>query len=227
MIKTLKTMLAKGCVALFAAVFVAWAVGGVDAGQPEWVQSVRKIAQSRGRPGSADESDVVKSLRQAAEQGEANAQFLLGGAYYLGRGVPQDHKEAAKWLRLAAEQGQVQAQFSLGGAHYFGRGVPQDHKEAAKWLRLAAEQGQAEAQALMGAMYALGQSVPQNHREAYVWFSIAAATGLATEDAQEKAVKTRDVFAAKLPAADLSAAQADAARIYADIQRKQEENEGE
>ena len=52
--------------------------------------------------------------RLAAEQGDAGAQFNLGGMYDSGEGVPQDYKTAAKWYRLAAEQGDADSQQQSG-----------------------------------------------------------------------------------------------------------------
>ena len=50
----------------------------------------------------------------AAEQGDAQAQFLLGRMYATGEGWPQDEQEAVTWYRLAAEQGYTEAQLGLG-----------------------------------------------------------------------------------------------------------------
>ena len=58
--------------------------------------------------------DRVTEIRRQAEQGDADAQTVLGAMYYQGRGVTQDDAEAARWLRLAADQGDVIAQFNLG-----------------------------------------------------------------------------------------------------------------
>ena len=77
----------------------------------------------------------------AAEQGIAEAQFILGAMYDNGRGVPQDDAEAAKWYRLAADQGQANAQFLLGVMYGQPGGLLENHAEAAKWYRRAAEQG--------------------------------------------------------------------------------------
>src|ERR1035441_9834041 len=75
----------------------------------------------------------LSGLRRDAEQGDPKAQYLLGGMYSYGRGVPQDYTEAARWYRSAAEQGEASAQYSLGRAHYKGQGVPQDYAEALRW----------------------------------------------------------------------------------------------
>jgi TPR repeat protein len=51
-----------------------------------------------------DDAQAVAWWRQAAEQGDADAQYSLGLAYSLGRGVPQDYVEAHKWFNLAASR---------------------------------------------------------------------------------------------------------------------------
>ena len=51
----------------------------------------------------------LNEVRAKAEKGEADAQALLGFAYWDGKGVPQDYAQAYKWLTLAAEQGNKDA----------------------------------------------------------------------------------------------------------------------
>ena len=52
-----------------------------------------------------DYNEAAKWYRLAAEQGDANAQYVLGVLYENGLGVEQSNTEAAKWYRKAAEQG--------------------------------------------------------------------------------------------------------------------------
>ena len=47
----------------------------------------------------------MKWYRLAADQGDAGAQFNLGGMYAQGVGVPQDHVLAHMWFNLSAAQG--------------------------------------------------------------------------------------------------------------------------
>ena len=54
--------------------------------------------------------DAVKQYRSDAEQGDAEAQYMLGCCYQFGDGVIKDKVEAAKWLRKSAKQGYGQAQ---------------------------------------------------------------------------------------------------------------------
>jgi len=99
-----------------------------------------------------------QEVHTAAEQGDVNAQLLLGLGYYphIGPGSTQNPVEAVKWLGKAAEHGNVTAQFFLGRLYYYGEprilpvmSVPQDRDKAAKWLSKAGEQGDANAQFYM------------------------------------------------------------------------------
>ena len=122
-----------------------------------------------------------QNIKELAEQGHDEAQFLLGSAYdFALLGVQQNHVEAERWYRSSAEQGHDEAQFSLGNMYVSGRGVQQDHIEAAKWFRLASEQGNVEAQSKLGIMYILGTGIPQNAIMAYIWLSLAATQGSET-----------------------------------------------
>ena len=80
-------------------------------------------------------------VKEAVEQGHADAQSRLGFCYWSGIGVGKDESEAVKWFKKAAEQGDVKAQYSLGYCYLTGAGVGKDEKEAVKWYTKAAEQG--------------------------------------------------------------------------------------
>ena len=45
----------------------------------------------------------IDSIKKAAEQGDAQAQFKLGICYFNGYGIDKDFKEATYWYRKAAE----------------------------------------------------------------------------------------------------------------------------
>ena len=98
----------------------------------------------------AEAAEAVARYRQAAEEGDPDAQFELGEAYSFGRGVAQDDADAFAWYWRAAEQGHVGAQVVLGIAYRSGWVVAQDAAEAVAWFRRAAEQGDAYAQLALG-----------------------------------------------------------------------------
>jgi TPR repeat protein len=84
-------------------------------------------------------TEALRLCRPLAEQGEVNAQNVLGSMYLKGRGVSQNDFEAAKWLRKAAEQGDPwshSAQSVLGTLYEDGHGVPQDYVLAYMWYNL-------------------------------------------------------------------------------------------
>ena len=85
--------------------------------------------------------DNLDAVRQAAEQGDAAAQYNLGLMYANGEGVPKDDAEAVKWYRLAAEQGQANAQHNLGVMYANGEGVLKDSVLAHMWSSIAGANG--------------------------------------------------------------------------------------
>lgn len=56
---------------------------------------------------------AVTWYRLAADQDEADAQFILGAMYANGRGVPQDYIQAYKWFSLSEARGNEEAEKSL------------------------------------------------------------------------------------------------------------------
>lgn len=120
---------------------------------------------------------LAGDYREAAAQGDAEAQYDLGRLYFEGKGVPQDDAEAARWYRMAAEQGHAKAQNKLGVMFYDGQGVSRSLAEASRLYRMAAKQGHAEAEYHLAHMYLFGLGVPQDYATAHMWFNIAAANG--------------------------------------------------
>jgi TPR repeat protein len=148
-----------------------------------------------------DFATAERLFRSLAEHGNAIAQYNLGIMYYKGEGVPQSYPHAVFWYRHAAWQGDASAQLSLGLMCYKGQGTLQNYTEALTWFRKAADQGSAEAQINLGAMYANGQGEPADFIHAHMWLSLAAAKS------ETRAVKLRDIVAAKMTAAQIAEAQ--------------------
>ncbi|MCH8931814.1 MAG: sel1 repeat family protein, partial [Nitrospinae bacterium] len=53
-----------------------------------------------------DYAEAAKWYRKAAEQGDAEAQAMLGLMYLNGEGVPQENVQAHKWFNLSASRSQ-------------------------------------------------------------------------------------------------------------------------
>jgi hypothetical protein len=112
-----------------------------------------------------------------AEQGNINAQYLLGLMYQLGQGINRDHSEAIEWYRKAAEHGHIDAQVKLGHMFYNVSWRHKNSDEAMIWFSKAAEQGNAEAQYYLANMYQHGQGVTRDLKEAENWYIKAIEHG--------------------------------------------------
>ena len=121
----------------------------------------------------------VKWLRMAAEQGDEEAQYELGYAYYdsydFHEYVGADLKEGVRWYRMAAKQGNKDAQKKLG--EHYSKGIDKNYRESAKWYHMAAEQGDKHAQKVLGDYYYNGKGVVKDRHEAAKWYSLAAKQG--------------------------------------------------
>ena len=117
---------------------------------------------------------AVAEWRKAAIAGDPDAQFNLGQAYKLGRGVPVDMPMAESWYRKAALQGHPQA-----GDNY-GLALFQDDKrtEAVPWLEKSVARGEPRAQLVLGTMLFNGDGVQRNWVRAYALLVRASAAGL-------------------------------------------------
>jgi uncharacterized protein len=98
---------------------------------------------------AGDFPKAVAEWRGPAAAGEPDAQFNLGQAYKLGRGVPADQNVAMDWYRKAAASGHMQAQATLG-LQLFQSGK---RDEAMIWLKKASDQGEPRAQYVVGTAY--------------------------------------------------------------------------
>jgi TPR repeat protein len=119
-----------------------------------------------------DYPTAVKEFTTLAQQGNSDAQLILGKMYMLGQAVPKDPDQATKWFRAAADQGDADAQFFLGSVYL----LPQtDVAEGLKWMRLSADQGMPDAQFLLGMAYLQGKGLPRDLIQADMWLRLAVA----------------------------------------------------
>lgn len=94
-------------------------------------------------------------LRQAAEQGDAQAQYDLAYLYYKSgsdpeiTGVTRSERLAAHWYREAAMQGHPSAQYNMAVLHLHGHGVERDPVVAYAWLLQASDNGHEGSKALL------------------------------------------------------------------------------
>ena len=159
-----------------------------------WEEAVSAIRQG-------DYATARDELMPLAEEGNIDAQYLLGVMYKNGEGGDEDFVEAVRWLYAAAEQGSIGAQYNLGIMYSKGMGVIRDEVQAARWFEKAARKGDSRAQNNLGLLYQMGRGVPQDYVAAHLWFNVAASLG------NQTARVNRDSLAARMTALLVAEAQ--------------------
>lgn len=136
------------------------ALADVKAGVDAW---------SRG-----DYTAAVAQWRGPAIAGDADAQFNLGQAYKLGRGVPVDLAQAEQWYAKAAASGHPMASDNYGLILY------QQGKRGAAlpWLEKSAARDERRAELILGTMLFNGDNVPKDEVRAYALISRSSQQGL-------------------------------------------------
>jgi len=86
---------------------------------------------------NGDYQGAVQIWRPLAERGDPRAEYMLGLAFNLGRGVTRNDAMAVAWYRKAADQGLAAAEANLGAMYANGESVPQDYAQAITWWRKA------------------------------------------------------------------------------------------
>ncbi|MCZ6454119.1 MAG: tetratricopeptide repeat protein, partial [Alphaproteobacteria bacterium] len=114
----------------------------------------------------------------AAQSGDAQAQFLLGRKYETGTDVVRDFAEAATWYEKAARRGHIEAQFKFASLLEQGRGVPADPIGAAQWYERAAQQGYAPAQYNLAVLMLNAASTDAQRIDGLVWLLKARDQGI-------------------------------------------------
>lgn len=131
----------------------------------------------KGRP--INHARALHFYLQAAERGDAEAQFIAGGMLYRGLGTDPDHRTAFLWLLKAAEQGKNSSQslHLIGSAYFQGNPVPQSFLEARKWLDRATTQGSVAACSDLAYLLYNGLGGEQDRARALALYEQAAREG--------------------------------------------------
>lgn len=136
--------------------------------------------------------EAVAYYRKAAEQGNPDGEFGLGGMYAAGEGVKRDPTEARKWITRAAEKNQNSAIVTLAHAYIQGGlGIEESERNSAaalNWIRRAADIGNVPAMERLAIAYrngAYGLGVDVKQAEA-LEAKVRAARGIAEKGAAKK-----------------------------------------
>ena len=148
--------MALGCMIGLAAPAMADVKAGVDA----WQQG--------------DYAKAIGEWRPLALAGDPDAQFNMGQAYKLGRGVQPDLTVALDWYRKASAQGHLRAEDNLG-LLMFQQG---DRANAMPFLQRASMRGEPRAQYIVGTTLFNGDLIGKDWVRAYALMTRASASGL-------------------------------------------------
>ena len=118
-----------------------------------------------------DYRKAVDEWRDLAVGGDADAQYNMGQAYKLGRGVPVDPQMAESWFGKAARQGHEQAEDNYALALFQGG----RRAEALPWLAKSTARDEPRTELVLGTMLFNGDGVPRDYVRAYALMTRAAA----------------------------------------------------
>ena len=156
--------------------FAIWEWREADRREQETEEVITNVLQSASKRGMAEGvASVRQNLEKRANEGRANAMYLLGALYDEGLGIAQDHVTARKWFEKAAAKGNAPAMKSLGIIYQYGNGVTQDYAKAREWYEKAAARGGYYSMTYLRRLYANGWGVPQDYAKAREWYEKAAA----------------------------------------------------
>ena len=119
-------------------------------------------------------TDYITYLTNKANNGDTEAQYLLGVEYYDGRSVAKNLTLSQKWFSLAAQNGNLEAEVGLAliceaqGNYIQAHGI----------MKRAAKRGCVTAQSNLGITYSRGNPcIKQDYYEAAKWMTKAAKQG--------------------------------------------------
>jgi len=119
-------------------------------------------------------AEIPADVLNAANKGDANAQFSVARSYQLGKRVKSDKKKAIEWYTKAANQGHLEASYRLGLIYYKGiGGYKIDLKQAYKYISKAANGNHKRSQTHLAKMYDKGHGVTKNETLSDYWYDQA------------------------------------------------------
>lgn len=159
------------------AMALKWLTLAADAGFAPGQRNLATLFLKGGEGLDPDPARAAILYRQAAEQGDAQAQDMLSWMLLEGEVIPADPVEARHWAQLAAEAGIAAAMTRMGMLYHHALGLDRDVAQAAAWWRRGALAGDADGQAMLGAAHHLGAGVSADPVAALAWLLRAVAGG--------------------------------------------------
>ena len=147
----------------------------LDERDEHWTELRRRLEDSTL---TMDERrDTAAELETLAENGDAEAQLLLGKLYRDGGVLIPDAVNAAYWLGRAARQDVTAAQYALGKLLLAPDAETHDAAAGLQWLERAAQSGHSYAAYPLGKEYLTGTNTEKNVAKALAWFERSAEAG--------------------------------------------------
>lgn len=130
-----------------------------------------------------DLSALAEQVFTAAEEGNAEAQFMVAQGYRTGTlrlgavdyPVQQAADKALLWFCRAGEQGIAEASYCAGLAYLKGEGTAADTAKAVQWWERALQQGHTQAGMELSRLFFQGQAVDEDWEKALSYLQLAAA----------------------------------------------------
>ncbi|WP_156914266.1 tetratricopeptide repeat protein [Paucisalibacillus globulus] len=116
-------------------------------------------------------------FKLSATVGNADALYMLGNYYFMGKVVEQDLEKTYYCYKSAAEKGHADALNNFADMYLRGEYVEKDEKKALKIFKLAAEKEVPEAMYTLGYMYENGVGTIVDLEESREWFIKSAHAG--------------------------------------------------
>lgn len=137
-----------------------WLYRSAQQGEPKACVDFAAILNQEG-----DSALATAYYLKAAEAGDAVAQYLVGKAYFKGKGVKQDYTKAFYWFGEGAKQNNVNCLYNYGAMMSLGSyyDVPMDIKRGRELLTVAKTMGHQGAAELLSDL----EKLREKYRETY------------------------------------------------------------
>lgn len=191
-----------------------WYLKALRAG---WIEARVPLARLYLETGTAsDKLKVLNLLDSAAQDGVAEAHYILAILAREGRELPKDHARAIRHFITAASQGSKEAAYELALSAETGDGTKRDLERARSYYEQAARAGLLSAQYRLGKLLSDSPTLSQNaYFDAYVWLNIAVARGCS------KSPELLERIAGQLDEIHIRQAQTESSRQYENIRARQ------
>lgn len=136
---------------------------------------------------------IFRFQLKLAEQGNKEAQYIVGEMYEQGSGVAKNKTKALRWFETSASQGHKKSTYKLLYLEIQSNGLNDFSKSQLGVLRQEAVSGDENAQYYLGKMYAAGVGVPKSLTNALTWLNKATFNGLS--EAEHEAIVVEDELA--------------------------------